>query len=344
MSLFRLNRINQKTHQKKLVNKPENLTKTHRVHKMNPIYIEFFKAFSMLLMQCQNMPLPESRAASTQFFTQNVTKEPVYQINNTSILGPDNNTIPVRTFIPFEEKGLPVLLFFHGGGWAFGSIEDNDPLCRKIANRAKCIVVSVEYRLAPENQFPKGLEDCYAATKWVHDNASTFGGDPSRIAVGGESAGANLATAVALLSRDRKEFELKYQLLLYPATTNDLDPKTYAESMDQSFITFDAMSLFWNLYLEKPQDGNSPYASPLKAENLANLPPAFIVTGEFDPLRTEGEAYAQRLQEFNVPVKCKRYLGAIHGFLSTPVQDLPERLDALQDIQEQLTKVFTTRR
>jgi acetyl esterase len=303
---------------------------------MNPVYAEFFKSFSQMLAETQNMSLPESRAASTHFFTKNAAKEPVHQVTTIAISGSDNNSIPLRLFKPTEAQNLPVLLFFHGGGWAFGSIEDADSLCRQIANRAQCIVVAVDYRLAPENQFPKGLEDCYSATKWVHENAHTFGGDPARISVSGESCGANLAAAVTLLVRDRAEFSLKFQLLLYPVTTNDMNEEVYKKSLDQSFITFDVMSLFWNLYLKNPLDGESPYTSPLKAPSLAKLPPAYVMTAEFDPLHFEGEAYAKRLKEANVAVKSKRYQGAIHSFLSLPIQDLPVRKEALQDIQEEL--------
>lgn len=305
---------------------------------MNTIYLEFFKAFTLMLFQTQHMTLPESRAASTHFFTANVVKESVYKVDDMTILAEDNYAIPLRIFTPSEKQELPVLLFFHGGGWAFGSIEDAEALCRQLANRAGCIVIAVDYRLAPENQFPKGLEDCYAATKWVYENAHSIGGDHSRIAVAGESCGANLAAAVALMSRDRAEFKLKHQLLLYPVTTNDLNAKIYNESLDQSFITFEAMSMFWNLYLAQPEEGNHPYASPLKAPNLANLPPAFIVTAEFDPLCTEGEDYANRLREFGVSVKNKRYQGAIHNFLSLPIEDLPVRQEALLDIQSELIK------
>lgn len=303
---------------------------------MNPIYLDFFKAFSLLSMQAQGMSLPESRLASTHFFTQNIAKEPIYLVCDRTIPGTDGHSIPLRIFTPFKGHNLPVLLFFHGGGWAFGSIEEADPLCRKLANRTKCIVVAVDYRLSPENQFPKGLEDCYTGTKWIYENANSLGGDNSRIAVGGESCGANLAAGVALMARDRKEFKLKFQLLLYPVTSNEIDQTVYKKSPDQSFITFEAMSIFWNLYLSNPEDGNNPYASPLKAKNLADLPPAYIITAEFDPLYAEGEAYARRLKEFNVTVKSKRYLGAIHYFLSLPIQDLPERQEALQDIQEEL--------
>lgn len=305
---------------------------------MNPVYTEFFKAFSMMLLQLQNASLPESRAASTHFFTQNVSLEPIYKIDNKTIPGPDDNAIPLRIFIPSATQDLPILLFFHGGGWSFGSIEEAEPLCRQIANRSNCIVIAVNYRLAPENQFPKGLEDCYAATKWAYENAKTFGGNPLRIAVGGESAGGNLAAAVTLMSRDRGEFELKFQLLLYPVTTNELDKKVYEESPDQFFITYDTMSMFWNLYLKNPEEGNTPYASPLKAKNLSSLPPAYIVTGECDPLYAEGEAYAERLKEFKIPVKNKRYLGVIHGFLSLPIPELPVNKEALKDIQEELSQ------
>ena len=291
-----------------------------------------------MLMQTQNMSLPESRAASTHFFTQNIVKESIYQVSDRAILGTDENLIPLRIFTPSEGHNLPFLLFFHGGGWAFGSIEDADSLCRQLANRAKCIVVAVDYRLSPENQFPKGLEDCYTATKWIYENANLLGGDNSRIAVAGESCGANLAAAVSLMSRDRGEFKLNFQLLLYPVTTNELNKKAYQESPDQSFITFDVMSMFWNLYLANPEDGNNAYASPLKAKSLADLPNTYILTGEYDPLHVEGEAYARRLKEFNVPVKSKRYLGAIHNFLSLPIQDLPERQEALKDIQEELAQ------
>lgn len=307
---------------------------------MNPIYLEFFKAFSLVVAETKDLSLPESRAASTQFFTQNVVKEPIYQVNDTTIQGTDNNPIPLRIFTPLEESNLPVLLFFHSGGWVFGGIEEADALCRQIANRAKCIVVAVDYRLAPEHQFPKGLEDCYAATKWAYENAGMFGGDHSCIAVGGESCGANLAAAVALMSRDKAELELKFQLLLYPVTTNEMNKDVYRKSKDQSFITFNAMSMFWSLYLKNPEDGNHPYASPLKAKSLAKLPPAFVVTAEFDPLHAEGEAYANRLKEFNVSVKSKRYSGAIHSFLSLPIQELPERREALQDIQKELKAVI----
>lgn len=291
-----------------------------------------------MVMQTQNTSLTESRAASTQFFTQNIVKESIYQVNDRTILGTDENLIPLRIFTSSKEHNLPVLLFFHGGGWAFGSIEDADSLCRQLANRAKCIVVAVDYRLSPENQFPQGLEDCYTATKWIYENINLLGGDNSRIAVAGESCGANLAAAVSLMSRDKREFKLNFQLLLYPVTTNELNKTVYDESPDQSFITFGAMSMFWDLYLPNPEDGNNAYASPLKAKSLADLPNTYIVTGEFDPLHVEGEAYARRLKEFNVPVKSKRYLGAIHYFLSLPIQDLPERQEALKDIQEELAQ------
>lgn len=307
---------------------------------MHPVYIEFMKAFTLLVANSQNLSMPDSRKASTAFYTHNVKKEPVNRIINSNIPGPDDNIIPIRVYIPEAKKSLPVMMYFHGGGWAFGSIEDADGLCRQLANLCDCIVVSVEYRLSPEHQFPKGLNDCYAATEWVSNHAKDFGGDSARLAVAGDSAGGNLAAAVAMMVRDKADFPLKMQLLICPALTNDLDAKVFAEAEDQSFITFDVMKMFWNLYLEREEDGNNPYASPLKAKNFGDLAPAFIITAECDALRAEGEAYTQKLKEFNSPVRCKRYPGAIHCFISLPIEVLPERKEALKDIKKILSEIL----
>lgn len=307
---------------------------------MHAIYTEFLTQFSALISQTIDLPLPKSRAASTRFMTQNKVVEPLHSVTNRTIPGPDGNQLPVRIYTPASHPNLPILIFFHGGGWVFGGLEEPDALCREISRLVNCIIVSVDYRLAPENPFPKALEDCYAATLWVHKNASSFGGDPSRVAIGGESAGGNLAAAVALMVRDRRECFLKYQLLLYPVMTNNLDKKLYSDSVDQTFITFDAMTFFWSLYLPNEDDRNNPYASPLKATNLLDLPPAYIVTAEFDPLYAEGEAYAEKLKDFGVQVTSKRYKGAIHGFLSLPVQELPLRVEAMSDIQNKLIHIF----
>jgi len=184
-----------------------------------------------------------------------------------------------------------------------------------LTNAADCAVVSVEYRLAPEHKFPAAVEDGYAATKWVAQNASNLGVDAARIAVGGASAGGNVAAVVALMARDRGTPRLVYQLLLYPVTNFAFDTPSYQQNADGYMLTKDAMMWCWSLYLRGEADGHNPYASPLRAQDLHGLPPALVVTAEYDPLRDEGELYAARLREAGVPAVCKRYDGMIHGGL-----------------------------
>ena len=226
--------------------------------------------------------------------------------------------IPVRVYTPRGHGPFPVLVSFHGGGFNLCSIETHDEFCRALTNAADCIVVSVGYRLAPEHKFPAGADDCYATTKWVVENADAIGGDPTRVAVGGDSAGGNLAAVVTLMARDRGTPPLVYQLLIYPVTNFAFDTPSYRENAKGYFLTKDVMVWHWNQYLESEADGQNGYASPLQAEDLRGLPPALVITAEFDPLRDEGEAYAARLREAGVPVVCTRYNGMIHGFLSMP--------------------------
>jgi acetyl esterase len=207
-------------------------------------------------------------------------------------------------------------VYVHGGGWVIGNLEAYDATCRALANAAGCIVVAMEYRLAPEHKFPAAPEDCYAAACWVADNATAMHGDPRRIAIGGDSAGGNLTAVVAQMARDRGRPALVYQLLVYPVTNYSFDTVSYRENADGYLLTRDAMEWFWNYYLRSAADGSNPLASPLRTNNLRGLPPAMVLTAEFDPLRDEGEAYAVRLREAGVPVTLKHYAGMIHGFFS----------------------------
>lgn len=307
---------------------------------MNPVYRQFLEQFSEIATKTKNVSLDESRVASTQFMIKNRKAISIHDVTDQGIPGPDGNRIQLRIYTPVPDHNLPILIFFHGGGWVFGGLEEPDALCREISKLVNCIVVSVDYRLAPENPFPCALEDCYTATLWAHKNARLLGGDSSRIAVGGESAGGNLAAAVALMARDKGKFFLRYQLLLYPVMTNDLDKKVYSDSIDQTFITLDAMTFFWGSYLQKVEEKNNFYASPLKARTLSGLPEAYIVTAEFDPLCMEAVSYAKKLEECCVKVNCKRYMGAIHGFLSLPVEELPVKMEAIRDIQNSLIDAF----
>lgn len=243
--------------------------------------------------------------------------EPVAKVEDRLIPGPVGQ-IPIRVYTPQGTEPFPVLIFFHGGGFVLGSIKIYEELCRALTNGADCIVVSVDYRVAPEHKFPAAVEDCYAATKWVAGNAKAIGGDPTHIAVGGDSAGGNLAAVVSLMARDQGTPPLVYQLLVYPTTSFALDTPSCQENADGYFLTRDDMVWFRNLYLRSNADRNDPYASPLQAQDLRGLPSALVITAEFDPLRDEGEAYAARLREADVAVVCTRYNGMIHGFLSMP--------------------------
>ena len=244
---------------------------------------------------------------------------PVARVEDRMIPGP-NGEIPIRIYTPSGDGPFGALVYFHGGGWVVGSIDMTDQPCRMITNAAGCLTVSVDYRLAPEHKFPAGPEDCYTATKWVMDNAAALGCDAARIAVGGTSAGATLATATALMARDRGGPKIAYQLLVYPATRRELDTPSHKRfATDGYYILSRAdMEWFWGHYLASDADAANPYACPARAKSLAGLPPAMVITAEFDPLRDEGEAYAARLREDGVATVLKRYDGVTHGFFGMP--------------------------
>ncbi len=247
------------------------------------------------------------------------TPEAVANVEDRVIPGPAGE-IPLRIYTPQGSGPFPVLVFFHGGGFILCSVESHDELCRALANAAACMVVSVDYRLAPEHRFPAAHDDCYAASRWVAENAAAMGGDPARIAVGGDSAGGNLAAAVALMARDRGAPPLTYQVLIYPLTGFAFDEASYEENAGGYFLTTDDVRWCMSLYLRSDADAEDAYACPLRANDLRSLPPALVITAEFDPLRDEGEAYATRLRAAGVPVACTRYDGMIHGFLSMPFE------------------------
>ena len=260
---------------------------------------------------------PEEARLTTDFSALAGIPEKVGRVENQVIPGPGGD-IPVRIYTPNGEGPFPSLVFYHGGGWVIGDLDTVDVPCRLLANRANCVVVSVDYRLAPEHKFPAAADDAYAAAKWVVENGPSIKVDSSRVAVGGDSAGGNLAAVVSLMARDKNEIDLAYQLLIYPVTNHSYETVSYSDNADGYLLTKDSMIWFWDHYLRNPQDGDNPYASPLKAEDLSGLPPALVITAEFDPLRDEGEAYAQRLKEAGVSVEETRYNGMIHGFFWMP--------------------------
>ncbi|MBL0385252.1 alpha/beta hydrolase [Tumebacillus sp. ITR2] len=263
-----------------------------------------------------------------------VPPEPVQEVQDRMIPVADGE-IKVRIYIPerTETGPMPALVFFHGGGFVLGSLESHDEICRALTNLTPCVVISVNYRLAPEYKFPTGLWDAYAATQWVFQNAAELHLDPTRIAVGGDSAGGNLATGVCRLAKERGDFQPCFQLLLYPAT--DLDAQTHSKKQFAKGYQLDDTLLhyFHSHYVHHEQDFQNPLVSPLlhPLENLSTLPPAHVLTAEYDPLRDEGEAYASLLKKAGVPCTHTRYDGMVHGFLAMTAF-LDQAREGLQDL------------
>jgi len=241
--------------------------------------------------------------------------EPVHHVEDREVPGPAG-AIPARLYRPAADGPLPLLVYFHGGGWVLGGLASHDSVCRSLANGAGCAVLAIDYRLAPEHRFPAAVDDCYAATEWAAANAATLGADPKRVAVGGDSAGGNLTAVVAQLARDRGAPSLRFQLLVYPATDAGYDTPSYHENATGYLLELDGMRWFYDHYLGGASDRSDPRASPLRTRDLRGLPPALVITAEFDPLRDEGERYAVRLREAGVPVTLHRYDGMIHGFFA----------------------------
>lgn len=239
------------------------------------------------------------------------------QVKDIQVKGRDGHQIPVRLYYPEAMGKLPIVVYYHRGGWVFSNVEEADPSCRRFANHLGCIVASVDYRLAPENPFPKPLNDCYDALEWVSKNREELGG--SSMIVAGESAGGNMAASVALQARDKRGPNIDAQILMYPLISPDLNVDTYRNSPDQSFITMGAMHFFWNAYLQNPEDAKNPYACLDKVSDLKGLPPAIVVTAEYDPLHAEGEQYACRLKAAGNTVEHLKFPKVIHGFLDLPL-------------------------
>jgi acetyl esterase len=281
---------------------------------------------------------PEEARRRTDFRPLAGEPEPVAKVEERLVSG-DAGYITIRVYTPQGNGPFPVLVYFHGGGWVIGDLDTVDAPCRALTNAAQCVVVSVDYRLAPEYKFPAAAEDAYAAVRWVAGHAAEINADPRRIAVGGDSAGGNLAAVAALMARDRGGPALLYQVLIYPVTHYAFDTASYRENGEGYMLTRDSMVWFWHHYLEAPEQGKSPYASPLLADNLSDLPPALVITAEYDPLRDEGGAYATRLREAGVPVIQKRYDGTIHGFFWM-AGVLEEGRKAMEEVAQRLRETF----
>lgn len=259
--------------------------------------------------------------------------EPVASVENLRIPGPDGE-IPIRVYTPLAEGPRPGIVFFHGGGWVLGNLDTHHTVSTAMANRSGAVLVSVDYRLAPEHKFPAAVTDSYAALVWAAAHAAELGFDPQRLVVVGDSAGGNLAAVAALKSRDENGPPIALQVLVYPVTDlSALSTESYQEFAEQHSLTKSLMSWFRDHYLGSEEDGAHPHASPLLAPDLRGLPPALVITAECDPLRDEGEAYARRLLDAGVPVTLTRYAGMIHPFFTMPGR-IAQADDAIQEVAD----------
>jgi acetyl esterase len=275
-----------------------------------------------------------ARRVEDEVFAAGSGEPPVETVHDVSIAGPAG-ALGLRAYSPAGADGAPTLVFLHGGGWVLGTLDGIDDVCREIATRAGAVVLSVEYSRAPEHEFPTQVEEAYAAASWAAEYADAFGGDPDRVAVGGTSAGGNLAAAAALLARERDGLDLAGQLLCYPITDHSFDTESYREHADFPLLTRADMEWFWEQYLRSDVDGHNPLASPLRAPDLSGLPSAVVLTAGFDPLRDEGAAYADRLADAGVPVAHRQYDRLPHSYLSLAA-DVAAADDAMDWLAAQL--------
>jgi len=258
---------------------------------------------------------PEARRAAMIAATTNplFPKHPVHDVADRTIPGPAG-AIPVRVFRPSAETGLPVVLWFHGGGWVTGNLDTHDQLGRLLSGAVGAVVVSVDYRLAPEAKFPAAADDCLAAYEWVLAHADEVGGDAARVAIGGDSAGGNLAAVVVLDARERGLPQPKMQLLVYPVTDYEFESAAMIDNAEGYFLEAEGMRWFFEHYARTPADYDDPRFSPLRASDVSGLARAVVITAEYDPLRDQGEAYGRRLQDAKVATDLVRAEGLIHGF------------------------------
>ena len=261
----------------------------------------------------------------------------VFRVDDMQAVGPEG-PIPLRLYWPSDAANLPILVWYHGGGWVVGDLETGDATCRRLCNLAQCIVINVDYRLAPEAPYPAAVDDAYAAVVWAAQNAPRFRGDASRIAVGGDSAGGNLAAVVAQLLRDRGGPSVVRQLLIYPVCDAAMNTPSFHEN-DRYGLTPASMAYYWGHYCPPGTDATQPSASPARAKSFAGLPPAHVVTAEYDPLRDEGNAYAEALKAAGVPVDFEEMEGQIHGSFNN-AHLFPRAMQAVETVGVALKAAF----
>ncbi|MFT3774174.1 MAG: alpha/beta hydrolase [Minicystis sp.] len=290
------------------------------------------------------LPFAEARAVLDDLQAQNAPSLPAEIEDLVLPVGP-GGSVPIRIVRPegSSAERLPVIMYFHGGGWILGNERTHDRLVREIANGARAAVVFVKYTPSPEAQFPVPIEQAYAATKYIAENGAQYGLDPSRLAIAGDSVGGNMTAVVALLAKERGGPEIRYQALFYPVTDARFDTASYRKFAKGPWLTRATMKWFFDAYAPKLADRKKPEVSPLRASlgRLHGLPPALVIIDENDVLRDEGEAYAHKLMHAGVPVKAVRVLGAIHDFMMlNALADTPPTRGAIALATEELRKAL----
>ena len=304
---------------------------------LRPEYVKLLKEMAESnAPQVWEVPVATTRSFSQQQLAIAAEMAPIHSVTDQYIPGYTAD-IHVRVFRPNDSDNLPCIIYFHGSGWTLGFIDLFNPCLSILSKESQSIVIAVNYQKSPEHPFPTPFNDCYASLEWVVRNTETLGIDPTNISVGGDSAGGNLAAAVALRCRDEVLVELASQLLVYPCTNKEFNTSSYLEYSEGFGLTTRAMQWFWDQYLQNPADAENPYACPARAESLKGLPPTVLITAQYDPLSSDGENYRDRLIEDGVQVTFKEFEGVIHGFFRAP-EITPVSNEAISFVAQELKK------
>lgn len=283
---------------------------------LDPEIVDYLRGQAALnLKPIWEVPISATRKNSQLRYAYIGSNTPIDSITELYIPGPTSD-LHIRIYKPNRSNNSSALVFFHGGGWALGFLNLYDPCLTRLAKKSGCTIISVNYQKSPEHPFPSPFDDCYETLKWVVDHADEIGVDPLKIGVGGDSAGANLAAAVALKARDEKLVELRFQMLIYPCLDTNFETDSYLKYAEGFGLTTKAMQWFWENYLQDKVAEHDPYARPIRAKTHRNLAPAIIIAAEYDPLTSDSYKYAEQLKNSGVSVVLKEYPGLIHGFFT----------------------------
>jgi acetyl esterase len=288
------------------------------------------------LPQVWEAPIPIIRDLTQGRVAFAGTPEPIHAVTNRFIPGPTAD-LPVRIYRPNEDRNAPALVFFHGGGWVLNFLDIYDAALHRLANQSGSVIISVNYQKAPEHPFPAPFDDCYATLLWVKSHAQELGIDPNRVGVGGDSAGGNLAAAVAIKARD-ESVSLRYQLLVYPCVDRDFTTKSYIECATDFGLTTQAMQWFWDQYLQGTHHDNNPYAAPMRADSLSGVAPSIVITAQYDPLVSDSENYCDKLEKDGAEVIYREFPGMIHGFF-TNMAITPTAQQAIDFVAYEVKKI-----